>query len=106
MDYINRNDAIIQLSHNKNGNDDCDIVVQRDIETIKMLKSPWIACDKKKLPDFGEVVLVTYKNGITMAKWCEDGCWRQTSTQNGYVSPKEIRTVTAWMPLPYKYEGE
>ena len=40
MDYINKNDAIIQLSHNKNGNDDCDIVVQRDIETIKALRSP------------------------------------------------------------------
>lgn len=36
-DCVNRKDAIIQLSHNKTGNDDCDVIVQSDIETIKAL---------------------------------------------------------------------
>lgn len=36
-DCINRHKAIIQLSHNKTGNDDADVVVQKDIETIKAL---------------------------------------------------------------------
>ena len=38
-DPIERQDAIIQLSHNKNGDDDCDVIVQKDIETIKQLPS-------------------------------------------------------------------
>ena len=38
-DLISRQMAIIQLSHNKTGDDDCDVVIQRDIETIKSLPS-------------------------------------------------------------------
>ena len=38
-DLISRQAAIIQLSHNKIGDDDCDVVVQKDIETIKALPS-------------------------------------------------------------------
>jgi hypothetical protein len=34
---INRHEAIIQLSHNKTGDDDVDVVIQKDIETIKAL---------------------------------------------------------------------
>ena len=36
-DLISRQAAIVQLSHNKTGDDDCDVVVQNDIETIKVL---------------------------------------------------------------------
>ena len=36
-DAISRNTAIVQLSHNKNGDDDCDVIIQKDIETIKAL---------------------------------------------------------------------
>ena len=38
-DLISRRAAIIQLSHNKNGDDDHDVIVQKDIETIKQLPS-------------------------------------------------------------------
>lgn len=38
-DLISRHDAVIQLSHNKIGDDDCDVIIQRDIETIKQLPS-------------------------------------------------------------------
>ena len=38
-DTISRQAAIIKLSHNKIGDDDCDVVVQKDIETIKALPS-------------------------------------------------------------------
>lgn len=36
-DCISRNAAIVQLSHNKIGDDDCDVIIQKDIETIKAL---------------------------------------------------------------------
>ena len=36
-DAISRQAAIVQLSHNKNGDDDCDVIIQNDIETIKAL---------------------------------------------------------------------
>ena len=38
-DLIDRQAAIVQLSHNKTGDDDCDVVIQNDIETIKALPS-------------------------------------------------------------------
>lgn len=38
-DAISRRAAIIQLSYNKIGDDDCDVIIQRDIETIKQLPS-------------------------------------------------------------------
>lgn len=38
-DSISRQAAIVQLSHNKTGDDDCDVVIQNDIETIKALPS-------------------------------------------------------------------
>lgn len=38
-DCISRNIAIVQLSHNKNGDDDCDVIIQKGIETIKALPS-------------------------------------------------------------------
>lgn len=48
---ISRKAAIIQLSHNKIGNDDCDVIIQRDIETIKQLppaEPELIECDPVK----------------------------------------------------------
>lgn len=36
-DTISRDKAIVQLSHNKIGDDDCDVIIQKDIETIKAL---------------------------------------------------------------------
>ena len=39
MDLISREKAIVQLSHNKSGNDDSDVVIQHDIETVKGLSS-------------------------------------------------------------------
>lgn len=36
-DAIIRQAAIVQLSHNKTGDDDCDVIIQKDIETIKAL---------------------------------------------------------------------
>jgi ribosomal protein L32 len=38
-DAVNRKDAAIQLSHNKNGDPDCDVIIQHDIETLKRLPS-------------------------------------------------------------------
>lgn len=38
-DCINRQAAIIQLSHNKTGDDDCDVIIQKDIDTVKSLPS-------------------------------------------------------------------
>lgn len=38
-DAVSRKDAIIQLSHNKNGDPDCDVIIQHDIEALKQLPS-------------------------------------------------------------------
>lgn len=38
-DQISRQAAIIALSHNKVGDDDADVVIQHDIETLKGLPS-------------------------------------------------------------------
>ena len=51
-DLISRNAAIVQLSHNKIGDDDCDVIIQRDIETIKALAS----AKKKQRQDIGNLV--------------------------------------------------
>ena len=37
IDAVSRQTAIVQLSHNKTGDDDCDVIIQKDIETIKAL---------------------------------------------------------------------
>ena len=39
MDLIRRDKAVVQLSHNKTGNDDSDVVIQHDIETVKGVPS-------------------------------------------------------------------
>ena len=44
-DLISRRVAIVQLSHNKKGDDDCDVVIQNDIETIKALPSEEVSAD-------------------------------------------------------------
>ena len=39
MDLISREKAIVQLSHNKTGNDDSDVVIQHDIATVQGVPS-------------------------------------------------------------------
>lgn len=39
MDLISREKAIVQLSHNKTGNDDSDVVIQHDIATVQCVPS-------------------------------------------------------------------
>ncbi len=59
-DCISRNAAIVQLSHNKIGDDDCDAIIQKDIETIKALPpvtpqpktGHWIGIDEEPHEDY------------------------------------------------------
>ena len=75
-DAISRDKAIVQLSHNKIGDDDCDVIVQKDIETIKALPSVtpqqrtghWIDLDEKSA-----VCSCCYRNNTLygdFCKWC------------------------------------
>ena len=71
-DAVSRQDAIIQLSHNKNGDPDCDVIIQHDIETLKQLPSvtpkPKVYCKECKHYDPS-----TWKED---SGWCnvEDDC--------------------------------
>ena len=75
-DMISRKAAIVQLSHNKTGDDDCDVVIQNDIETIKSLPSAepeWnnhtVACLLAEM--FGEDCACNF-NGID--EWLPEKC--------------------------------
>ena len=59
-DLIRRQAAIIQLSHNKIGDDDCDVIIQRDIETIKQL--PSAEPKTSKWVDNGDPLMLTCGN--------------------------------------------
>ena len=92
-DCISRQAVIIQLSHNKNGNDDCDVIIQKDIETIKAL-SP--VTQQPKTGHWKEVYAETdYCNG-----WIEFSC-ENCEYQHGLESGEY-----GWSygdPIPWKY---
>lgn len=74
-DVISRQAAIVQLSHNKNGDDDCDVIIQKDIETIKAL--PPVTPQ----PNYGEWILVSER--LPEEHLCDDG----------YVEPSDYVLV-------------
>ena len=100
-DLISRKMAIIQLSHNKTGDDDCDVVIQRDIETIKSLPSAqpeqrWIPCSER-LPEPRTDV------------WCNSDMgqmvgYYEENVETWYGRDYLELMVTAWMPLPEPYK--
>jgi hypothetical protein len=90
MDLISREKAIIQLSHNKSGNDDSDVVIQHDIETVKGLPSAFEGMTN------GEVIISLYPD-------------LKYTIQNGRV----VTTIGVassfdweWWNAPYKAESE
>lgn len=113
-DLISRQAAILQLSHNKCGNDENDIAVEHDIETIIALPSAqpeqWIPCSEK-MPEeaYGCLVTVMDTNPATIEDFPNllpyfvgyDG--EQWNDADGDQCPFE---VIAWMPLPEPYQEE
>ena len=71
-DPIERQDAIIQLSHNKNGDDDCDVIVQKDIETIKQLPS----AQPERLTD-GDFETIRIHLNAYKEKLCNQHRWKE-----------------------------
>jgi hypothetical protein len=115
-DAISRKAAIVQLYHNKTGDDDVDVIIERDIATIHKLppvtpKLKWIPVSKR-LPEksmrclvavgrFNFTEIATYSDlmGIINHKIFYQG-------EVGHDSFKDItQYVKAWMPLPRPYKG-
>lgn len=108
-DCISRKAAIVQLSYNKIGNDDYEMIIQDDINTIKALppvilksKTSWIPVSEK-LPEKNVEVLATTESGyITIAEWFEYDHWFiHEGSSNAHTDE-----LTAWMPLPPSYQEE
>jgi len=76
-DLISRQAAIIQLSHNKNGDDDHDVIVQKDIETIKQVP-----------PVQPERTCVNCGRTINNGGWYADGRTR-CPIEEHYALPKD-----------------
>lgn len=112
MDLINRSKVLRDVAalHKFTQN---PMVVEMLIRCLRIIESEesgyagcWIPIGER-LPEYEDVVIVTYKNGICMAMYDRDGCWRHKATQNGYFSTgDDIKTVTACMPLPNAYNAE
>ena len=89
-DAISRQVAIVQLSHNKTGDDDCDVVIQNDIETIKALPSAEqnhrICRNCKWAKFYGNVD----KNGNVESMWfCTN--WDGVTDEEGFCHEWESR---------------
>ena len=111
MDLIKRKAAIIALSHNKVGDDDADVVIQHDIETIKALSSAqrWIPCSEHTPTQSGEYTTTVEDdegNFTTSNNWRQDkqewGFW--TSDERFCEGWCRVKNVVAWMPLPKPYK--
>lgn len=120
-DYISRKAAIVQLSYNKIGNDDYEMIIQDDINTIKALppvipkpKTSWIPVSER-LPKNEDYVLVCYEDGhIRTAYYYIDNNFYPSEFEDccetGWYNYNEDfmyrQDVIAWMPLPPSYQGE
>lgn len=121
-DLISRNTAIVQLSHNKTGDDDCDVIIQKDIETIKALPSAenkgeqipvskWTpANDPPKESGRYLVYIVNEYDEKLQYQMTADYIARPEPIEG--LSPWYVDdecasdNVVAWMPLPEPYKAE
>ena len=87
-DVISRQAAIIQLSHNKNGDDDCDVIVQKDIETIKQLPSAQQERPKGNWVEIGDEPYDEWECDV--CGFVIDG--------SGCIDPEEYRDVYKFCP--------
>ena len=112
MDLIDRSKVLHDVAalHKFTQNPVVIEMLGRCLRIIESEESGYTGCwipVGEKLPEYDDVVIVTYKDGICMAIYDRDDCWRHKATQNGYFSTgDDIKTVTAWMPLPMPWKGE
>ena len=104
MDLISREKAIVQLSHNKSGNDDSDVVVQHDIETVKGLPSAFEGMTNNEVHkamfgfELNPRYLVTDDNCIVGGEDCP-ACPLYNKICNN-------RNFAEWLDSPYKGVSE
>ena len=92
MDLISREKAIVQLSHNKTGNDDSDVVIQHDIATVQGVPSAFEGMTN------GEVVKAVFPSFTVEVNSDWVACW---------IDPHEtIGFDLDWWNAPYKAESE
>ena len=116
-DLISRKAAILQLSHNKCGNEEWDIAVQHDIETITQLPSAqpeqrWIPVSER-LPEDEYVLISKIPTNISGSKWSvaiairtADPRSRKIQWRDSGFGVIQDDKVLAWMPLPQPYKAE
>ena len=105
-DAISRDKAVVQLYHNKTGDDDVDVIIERDIATIKMLPSvtpkqktgEWIKLEDRP-PEATKDVLVRLSDGeVTCANMC---CGKYTGIDFfESISGEPIDDVIEWREIP------
>lgn len=78
MDLISRDKAVVQLSHNKTGNDDSDVVVQHDIATVQGVPSAFegMTCSEVVKTLFPNAVIVRDRSYETIRVMFSDDVWR------------------------------
>jgi hypothetical protein len=126
-DAISRKAAIVQLYHNKTGDDDVDVIIERDIATIHKLppvtpKQKWIPVSER-LPEIKQHVLLSCygrviygrmiskdgNGGHPVFEICDSvGDKKPVVLETTVHSKYTTSRIKAWMPLPepYKEEGE
>jgi hypothetical protein len=115
-DAISRKAAVVQLHHNKTGDDDVDVIIERDIATIHKLppvtpKQKWIPVSER-LPEKSMRCLVTVGrfNFTEIATYSDlMGIINHKIFYQGEVGHDSFVDITqyvkAWMPLPEPYKG-
>jgi hypothetical protein len=116
-DAISRKAAVVQLYHNKTGDDDVDVIIERDIATIHKLppvtpKQKWIPVSER-LPEKSMrcLVVVGRFNFIEIATYSDlMGIIDHKIFYQGVVGHDDFVNITsfvkAWMPLPKSYKAE
>lgn len=79
-DAISRKAAVVQLHHNKTGDDDIDVIIEKDIATIQTLPpvipkqktGEWIELKDQKPEAFENVLVKDIDGDVTCAYMCDE----------------------------------
>lgn len=101
-DAINRKAAVVQLYHNKTGDDDIDVIIEKDIATIQTLPpvtpkqktGEWIELKDHKPEAYEDVLVRDIDGDVTCAYLCDDTDFLER------FSGEIIDDVVEWMEMP------
>lgn len=102
VDAISRKAAVVQLHHNKTGDDDIDVIIEKDIATIQTLppvipkqkSGEWIELKNQKPEAYEDVLVRDIDGDVTCAYLCDDVDFLER------FSGEIIDDVVEWMEIP------